>query len=162
MRARTWPWLSESLQMPWALTKNVVLPRNIGNPYTMTVDVQSLFISDSKKSWSDTIRRQRSVLTLAQVMACLTAPSHYLNQCWLIISRVLRESLISSKMFTKVITTYLKITQSTHWGRDKMAAIFQTTFSNAFFWMKMNKFRLRFHWRLFPMVQLTIFQHWFR
>ena len=32
-----------------------------------------------KRSWS----------TLAQVMACcLTAPSHYLNQCWLIISTV--------------------------------------------------------------------------
>ena len=38
---------------------------------------------------SDIIRRQRSVSTLAQVMACcLTAPSHYLNQCWLIISEV--------------------------------------------------------------------------
>ena len=38
---------------------------------------------------SDTIRRQRSRSTLAQVMACcLTAPSHYLNQCWLIISEV--------------------------------------------------------------------------
>ena len=36
---------------------------------------------------SDTIWRQRYGSTLAQVMACcLTAPSHYLNQCWLIIS----------------------------------------------------------------------------
>ena len=50
----------------------------------------------------------------------------------------------------------------THWGRDKMAAIFQTTFSKAFSWIKMYEFRLRFHWILFPMVQLTIFQHWFR
>ena len=37
----------------------------------------------------DTIRRQRSGSTLAQVMAwCLTAPSHYLNQCWLIVSEI--------------------------------------------------------------------------
>ena len=50
----------------------------------------------------------------------------------------------------------------THWGRDKMAAIFQTIFSNAFSWMQMYKFWLRFHWRLLPGVQLTIFQHWFR
>ena len=50
----------------------------------------------------------------------------------------------------------------THWGRDKMASIFQTTISIAFSWMKMFKFRLRFHWSLFPRVQLTIFQHWFR
>ena len=34
---------------------------------------------------SNTIWWQRSGSTLAQVMACcLTAPSHYLNQCWLI------------------------------------------------------------------------------
>ena len=50
----------------------------------------------------------------------------------------------------------------THWGRDKMAAIFQTTIWNAFSWMKMYEFRLRFHWNLFPGVQLTIFQKWFR
>ena len=50
----------------------------------------------------------------------------------------------------------------THWGRDKMAAVFQTTFSNAFSWMKMHEFRLRFHRNLFPRVQLTKFQHWFR
>ena len=38
---------------------------------------------------SDTIWRKRSGSTLAQVMACcLTAPSHYLNQCWLITSKV--------------------------------------------------------------------------
>ena len=40
----------------------------------------------------------------------------------------------------------------THWGRDKMAAISQTTFSNAFSWMKMSKFRLKFHWILFLRV----------
>ena len=38
---------------------------------------------------SDAIWWQRSRLTLVQVMAyCLTAPSHYLNQCWLVISEV--------------------------------------------------------------------------
>ena len=40
-------------------------------------------------------------------------------------------------------------TSLTHWGRDKMAAISQTTFSNTFSWMKMYEFRLRFHWSLF-------------
>ena len=46
-------------------------------------------------------------------------------------------------------------TKLTHWGPDKMAVIFQTTFSSAFSWLKMYEFRLR-------LVQLTIFQHWFR
>ena len=42
---------------------------------------------------SDAMWRQRSGSTLAQVMACcLAAPSHYLNQCWLIISEVLWHS----------------------------------------------------------------------
>ena len=50
---------------------------------------------------------------------------------------------------------------TTHWGQDKMATILQT-FSNAFSWIKMYKFRLRFHWSFFPRVEFTIFQHWFR
>ena len=38
----------------------------------------------------DAIWRHRSGSALAQVMACcLTAPSHYLTQCWLIISEAL-------------------------------------------------------------------------
>ena len=43
-----------------------------------------------------------------------------------------------------------------------MTAIYQTTFSHAFPWMKMYEFRLKFHWSLFVRVQLTIYQHWFR
>ena len=42
---------------------------------------------------SDAIWHHRAWSTLVQVMACcLTAPSHYLNQCWLIISEVLWHS----------------------------------------------------------------------
>ena len=42
---------------------------------------------------SDAIWRWRSWATLVQIMACcLTAPSHYLNQCWLIIRKALWHS----------------------------------------------------------------------
>ena len=42
---------------------------------------------------SDAIWRHRTRSTLVQSLACcLTAPSHYLNQCWLIISEVLCQS----------------------------------------------------------------------
>ena len=60
---------------------------------------------------------------------------------------------------------------ATQWGLNnhfnslrprQMDAISQTTFSNAFFLLKMFVFRLKFHWSLFPRVQLTIFQQWFR
>ena len=50
----------------------------------------------------------------------------------------------------------------THWGWDKMAATFQTTFLNTFSWMKMLKFQFKFNWNLFPRVQWTMIQHWFR
>ena len=49
----------------------------------------------------------------------------------------------------------------THWGRDKMAAVSQTTLSNGFSWMKKLEFRLRFQWNFFLRIQLTIIQHWF-
>ena len=64
--------------------------------------------------------------------------------------------------FTDANVCHSNSVESTHWGRDKMAAVSQTTLSNAFSWMKMLEFRLRFHWNLFLRVQLTIFQHWFR
>ena len=50
----------------------------------------------------------------------------------------------------------------THLSLDKMAAISQTVFSNAFTWMKMYELRLKFHWSLFLRVQMGITQHWFR
>ena len=39
---------------------------------------------------------------------------------------------------------------------------FPDDISNGFLWMKMHEFWLKFHWSLFPGVQLTIFQHSFR
>ena len=47
----------------------------------------------------------------------------------------------------------------TYWGQDKMANIFQMTFSNTFSWMNTFELLLRFHWILFLRVELTIFQH---
>ena len=47
-----------------------------------------------------------------------------------------------------------------HWDRDKMAAILKTTFSNVFPCMKIAVFWFKFHWNLFPRVQLTTLQHW--
>ena len=49
-----------------------------------------------------------------------------------------------------------KISMVAHWLFEA-----ETTFSNAFLWMKMYWFRLRFHWSLFLRIQLTTFQHWF-
>ena len=58
----------------------------------------------------DAIWRHRSGSTLARVMACcLTAPSHYLKQCWLIISKVLWHSFESN---------FIRDTSATiHWSQ---------------------------------------------
>ena len=63
-------------------------------PVTCELEFPACKASEVNSLWpSDTIWRQRSGSTLAQVMAwCLTAPSHYLNQCWLIISEVMWHS----------------------------------------------------------------------
>ena len=50
----------------------------------------------------------------------------------------------------------LPLLQLTNWGRDKTDAISQMTFSNAFSWMKMNEFRLGFHWSLFLRFECSI------
>ena len=68
----------------------------------------------------------------------------------------------SFKMSNEIWRHFAELRVLTHWSRDKMAAISQTTLSNAFSWMKMLEFRLKFHWSLFIRVQFTIVQHWFR
>ena len=75
----------------------------------------------------DAIWQDRSGSTLAQVMACcLTAPSHYLNQCWLIFSVVLWHSSESNfTAITQCIIMYnnfenhtLEITSTTPWVKS--------------------------------------------
>ena len=86
--------------------------------------------------------------TLVQVNDCfLTAPSHYLNQCWPNINEIFWNSFkdtVYLKTAPKLCLKFSHLNHShnelTHWGRDKMAAISQTTLSNAFSWMKMSKF----------------------
>ena len=43
----------------------------------------------------------------------------------------------------------------THWGRDKMYAISQTTFSSAFSWMKMFELRLKISLKFVPEDQIN-------
>ena len=73
----------------------------------------------------------------------------------LIIKRKLKKSIF----FQGIVRCHDRLT---HWGWDKIAAASQKMFSNTFSWVKMYEFWLKFHWSLFPGVQLTIFHHWFR
>ena len=87
----------------------------------------------------------------------LTRSDGVYNLSWMIIS-ALHGAL--HKWFSingKLRLSWPNIFFFTHRGRDKMDAIFQTTFSSVFSWMKMCDIRLKFHWCLFlgpPLVQI--------
>ena len=127
-----------------------------------------------------------------------TPPSHYLNQWWLVVKRMIKlqwnlnqnvsiniqengfenvicKIFLSGSQCVRILLTNhqwdptghcwidsLSKSQLTHLSLDKMAAISQTTFSDAFSLMKSFLFWLKFHWSLFLRVHLTITQHWFR
>ena len=79
-----WPWQVTTLYTSWQFF--IFQVWTTGFLQVIKCTINSLWPSDA-------IWRQRTGSTLAQVMACcLMAPSHYLNQCWLIISEVLRHS----------------------------------------------------------------------
>ena len=70
--------------------------------------------------------------------------------------------LVDKEVFTAyVYPGAISIVTLTNWGRDKMATISQTTFSNALPCMKMYQLRSRFRLSLFLRFELTI-QRWFR
>ena len=86
---------------------------NLGFGFQHTFVNNSLWASDA--TW-----RQISGSTLAQVMAwCLTAPSHYLNQCWLIIIKVKWHS--SEPKFTRdtsAINHWNKLDKNDVWNAE--------------------------------------------
>ena len=80
---------------------------------------------------SDAIWWHKSMSTLAQVMAwCLTAPSHYLNQCWLIISRVLPRAISYELLKNQILEVSLKIA--------RLKSI-HSPFSRGHQWVRQNK-----------------------
>ena len=62
--------------------------------------------------------------------------------------------------FTWGSVTYNNDNILTNLPMDKMAAISQTTFPDAFSWMNGFVFWMKFHWSLFLRLQLTIIQPW--
>ena len=50
----------------------------------------------------------------------------------------------------------------THWSGYIMTTMLQATISNAFYWLKTHGFQISFHLNIFPRIQLTTNQYWFR
>ena len=122
-------------------------------------------MSQLNLSWrfSQTLEKQSITCGIVQLSVCMitsVAGVHLdVRRSWIVFVEVIDDITVS--LTSAAVSTSQPIAL-THWGRDKIDAILQTTFSNAISWMKIFEFRLKFHWSLFLKVQLTIFQHWFR
>ena len=82
----------------------------------------------------------KSILT--QVMAwCRQAASHYLRQCWL---RSMSQSM--SPSWEKLWAGYCL----THWGRDKMAVILQTTLFKCIFLNENDRIAIKMSLTIVP------------
>ena len=103
-----------------------------------------------------------SILGCSEEVCCYVranSPWAFQRIYWKMLYCVYYENAFLGALLTEIIWALFKYLII---RRNKMVAIFRTTLSNAFPWMKMYKFRLRFHWNLFLRVQLTMFQPWFR
>ena len=78
----------------------------------------------------------------------------------LVYANIKKHQICASLRTIALSSIYIHIL--THWDRDQLADISQTTFWNSFSLMKIYEFRSIFHWSFFPTGQLTIFRHWFR
>ena len=125
--------------------------------------------------WTKLMRSQK----LVQVMAWFRqAPSNHLSQCW---SRFMSPYGIarpesvnrlghpdsSTFLCWQPMNIFSWNTCYVCWLKHispwtKWPPFWQTTFWNAFSWMKSFVFWIEFHWSVFLRVQLTITQHWFR
>ena len=96
---------------------------------------------------NDAIRRHRSGSTLAQAMACrLMAPSHYLNQCWLIISKVHWHSSEGN---------FAKDTSATN-HKNQLEITFLKLLSNL---PGANELMNHMHWQINENIPLTTMKH---
>ena len=69
----------------------------------------------------------------------------------------LADDISKCNFMYKIVVVWLIFHQSflTHWGRDKICTILQTTFSSAFSSIKIFIFWLKFHLNMFPRAQST-------
>ena len=101
--------LSHSPESNLTRSAHELNPYHVFRGYTFKITTTSLsgqWVNHSRLGHSDTIWQHRSASTLAQVMACcLMAPSHYLNQCWLLINEVLWHSSESNSTANAKVTS---------------------------------------------------------
>ena len=145
----------------------------------LTTDAYTLL---QASEWVDfavlTLKHVKSGSSLIKIMAChLSAPNDYQNQYCLIRNRpcnviqqkscqkwelFIQDALrvvigqINAILVQGVKSSFISLCQN---GRHFVDDIFRCIFMKEKFFIFVF---LKFHWSLFPRVQLTITQHWFR
>ena len=97
--------------------------------------------------------RSSKITLVGVIVWCHRATYHILDQWWrrsMTLYGAARQQFVKMSLCSPPLPPLIShIITLTHRGRDKIAASFLTTFSNAFFWLKMLLLRLKFHWSLF-------------
>ena len=101
--------------------------------------------------------RMQWLLTQETAMGCVID-----GWLWAYISRQWLTTILNIIFFIVTSVCLAIVTRWSTMRRDIMAAIFQTTFSNTFSWMKIFTFLSKYHRNLILRVRLTRWQHWFR
>ena len=136
--------LTNSFWVPWSLRFNALRPRRNEQHFAGDIFKRIFFNENVWISIKISLKfipkgPINNIPALVQIMA------------W----RRLGDKPLSEPMMVS-LTTHICVTELIHWGWDKMAAIFQATVSNTCSWINVCWFQLKFHWCLFPWVQLTI------
>ena len=132
----------------------------VNNNFWVTRDVICQWFSLTRENYWQiaSLVTQKSLFTVTHALFLIC----YITNAMAIHGLVMQ----GARSVTAIISTQLSHTMAalepgalTHWGWDKMGAIFQMTFLNAFSWMKMYGFHWWYHWNLFLRSELTIFKH---
>ena len=127
------------------------IPPTLLKLYNLTYHIRGLY--NMALTWQTTFSRQHG--------------AHLANNLFQTTWRSLGKQTFPVICWNKKITVFwLKSHQSlfpkgklTHWGQEKMAAILQTIFWNAYCFMGIVIFWWKFHWRFISRVLSTISQH---
>ena len=90
----------------------------------------------------------------SKFLKCVLFPSHCCVQRFCVLTR--KKNHIYIHTFIYILCDAVSLSNSiAHWGHAKMAFVLQTTFSTAFYCLKMTVYQLTFHYYLMRIFRLT-------
>ena len=153
-------WTQFSTKFPWLESKTWIpmLPNSIHMMYVTRERPLHSYVLLKRHVFNYTIAKKY----LKAVSFVNEQIQHHLRQNHRWLWQIHRCCAHPHTPYSHTLFPHSQLRPLTHLPLDKMSAISQTIFSDAFSWIKSFVFWLKFHWSLFLRVQLTISQYWFR